>query len=482
MNIDELNSLISQGESETLEFKTSTGQLAEVGKTLSGFLNHKGGIVLIGINEKNQIVGQQISDKTQQDIAQVLKEISPSAPITWQTYDLPNNDRKVIILKTNSSIPPAVYFFKDKSYERVGSTTQSMKYEHLKQLMLERTLDKTWDQLPASDYKIDDLDHDEIIKTVEEGISSGRLNDAVIPKGDIFGILRGLELTTNGVLNNAAVVLFAKKMSSSFSHCEIKMARFQGETKSIGFIDEKRCVGHAFQILKEAETFVRRHLNIAMKFMPNSLQREDIPQLPFLAIREALINAICHRDYVNSAGSISLAIFDDRLDIWNMGELSKPLSFDDLKIEHDSILRNRKIAHVFYVRKFIEKWGSGTTRIINLCKNAGVPEPKYYQHTGGFCISFKFSESALKIEENKKTFTYSNKLTKRHSEIIAILKSHSKGLAVSDILNLIDEKISLATLKRELEKMKKMNIVITEGKGRSTYWIYIQQDENKLKN
>ena len=465
-----------------LEFKTSTGQLKEVGKTLSGFLNHKGGSVLIGVNEKNQIVGQQISDKTQQDIAQLLNELTPSAPITWQMYDLPNNDRKIIILKTNTPIPSAVFFFKGKPYERLGSTTHAMRYEHLRHLILQRTLDKTWDKLPDDNYKIDDLDHNEIIKTAEDGIASGRLNADVVPKGDILGILRGLQLTIDGHLTKAAVVLFAKDMPSEYSHCEIKMAHFQGTNKTIGFFDERRYVGHAFNILREAEAFARRHLNIAIKFHPNSLQREDIPQLPFLAIREALINAICHRDYIYNAGSISLAIFDDRLEIWNMGELSKPLSFDDLKIEHDSILRNEKIAHVFYVRKFIEKWGSGTTRIIKLCKEAGVPEPKYYQHTGGFCISFGFRESDLKKYENKKIFTHSKELTKRQSEIISILKSHSKGLAVSDILNLLDKKISLATLKRELGKMKEMNIVITEGKGRSSYWTYVEQDGNKHKN
>lgn len=480
MNFEELMKVISQGESETLEFKKSTGQLSEIGKCLCGFLNQKGGMVVIGITDQGKVIGQLISDKTQKDIAQTLNELIPSAPILWENVDIPNSQKKIVILQTKTPIPLAVYHFKGKAYERVGSSLYSMKYERLKQLMLERAFESTWDQLPAVGYKIDDLNEEEILRTVEDGIASGRLERALTSKNDIYSILKGLGLTTDGELTNAAVVLFAKKMICQYSHCEIKMARFKGITKDIGFIDEKIVVGNAFYILREVETFVKRHLNIAIEFSPNSLQRVETPQLPFLAIREALINAICHRDYIYNAGSISLAIYDDRLEIWNIGELPWPLRLDDLKKEHDSILRNKKIAHVFYVRKFVEKWGSGTLRIIALCKELEIPEPQFLQHTGGFCITFKFRND-LQEKRVPKVFVLQDHLADRRARIISILKNAPKGLPIREILKYFNEEISLATLKRELEQLRQIRIVEIQGKGRGTVWKLLNGKKSQKK-
>lgn len=296
MDFEEIKTLIEKWETNTLECKETTGQLKEVGKTLCGFLNNQGGIVLIGIKEKNkQPLGQDVSDKTQQDIAHMLCEITPAAPIVWDIIDIPNSSKKIISLEVQKPVPPAVYHFNGKAYERVGSSTLSMKYERLKQLMSERAWNMTWDQLPTTEYTLDDLDQEEIQKTVEDGIACGRLSRFVIQKDNILSILMGLELVEEGKLTNAAIVLFAKKLSSRYSQCELKMARFIGNTKTKGFIDEKRYIGNAFNLLEEGEAFLRRHLNIRMEFSPNSFKRIDTPQLPFLAIREALVNAICHR-------------------------------------------------------------------------------------------------------------------------------------------------------------------------------------------
>jgi ATP-dependent DNA helicase RecG len=282
----------------------------------------------------------------------------------------------------------------------MGTRTVLMKHERLKQLMLNRVLDRTWDSLSAQGYALEDLDQEEILKTVEQGVACGRLKHTVIPKNNVFEILMGLGLIENGSITNAAVVLFSKKISSLYSQCELKMARFMGITKSKGFLDEKRYLGNAFEILEEGEAFVRRHLNIRMELLEDSFKRVDTPQLPFLAIREALINAICHRNYLNQAGSISLAIYDDRLELWNLGELLSPLYFEDLKkTPHESIPRNKKIAHVFYVREFIEKWGSGTTRMLDLCKDKDCLNLNILNIPVGFVLVSHFKRVLLKKKQ-----------------------------------------------------------------------------------
>lgn len=469
MNFEQLKDLVAQGECEVLEFKATTGQIVEAGKTLCGLLNKKGGTLLIGVKENGEILGQQVTDKTQQEIAQILNEITPSAPIDLQIVDLPNTLKKVIVLKTSPTVPPAVYHFKDKAYERVGSSTLSIKYERLRYLLLERTLDRNWDQLAAQNYVVDDLDGDEIFRTVKDGVSSGRLSESVLENNDIFSILQGLNLTVGTDLTNAAVVLFSKKITNQFLQCEVKMARFKGTTKNIGFIDEKQYVGNAFKILDEAEAFVRRHLNIAIEFSQKSFQRIETPQLPFVAIREAIINSICHRDYVYDAASISLAIYDDRLEIWNIGKLPTPLMPQDLKAPHQSILRNKNIAHVFYVRKYIEKWGSGTIRIVKLCKELGVPDPEFSEYSGGFSVTFRFNQATV-TQSDKKEYV---KFTERQKLIVELL-SHHKALSLRDIIELMPEKFHERLIRDDLYFLKEKEVVDLKGKGRGAKWFLLR--------
>src|SRR5262249_13582869 len=113
--------------------------------------------------------------------------------------------------------------------------------------------------------------------------------------------------------------------------------------------------GHAFQLLDEAMLFIQRHLPVAGRILPDRLERVDEPLFPLAALREALVNAICHRDYQYPGGASSLAIYDDRLEIWSEGTLPFGLRVEDLKRNHASRLRNPLIAGVFYRRGLIEQ-------------------------------------------------------------------------------------------------------------------------------
>ncbi len=159
------------------------------------------------------------------------------------------------------------------------------------------------------------------------------------------------------------------------------MARFSGNNKLGNFLDNQRVQGHAFKLLAAAEAFIRRHLPIASFYQTEQFARVDKPSLPVLAVREALINAICHRDYSLHSSSISLAIFDDRLEIWNNGFLPKEITLEDLKHTHESHPRNQLLADIFYNRGFIEAWGTGTIKMLELCKQGGWPEPEFVQRS-----------------------------------------------------------------------------------------------------
>ena len=232
-----------------------------------------------------------------------------------------------------------------------------MSQHRYEQLIVARwQLNHSWESLLAN-ASIDDLDHNEVRKTVSIAVDVNRLDSASL-QDSVSEVLTKLELLEHGKITNAAMVLFAKSTSPGFSQCMIKMARFKGADKLGDFIDNQMVSGNSFEIMKAANEFVMRHLPVAGFFDENKLERIDKPLVPVLAIREALCNAICHRDYSVHNTSITLAIFDDKMEIWNNGVLTAPLTLEDLKKKHGSYPRNKKIARIFYLRKYVETWGT----------------------------------------------------------------------------------------------------------------------------
>ncbi len=252
-----------------------------------------------------------------------------------------------------------------------------------------------------------------------DGITEKRI-PASIAREAPEKILRQLNLMNNAKIKKAAVALFAKKIQSGYLQCWLKMARFRGITKTNHFIDNEQVHCNVFQMLEKADQFLSRHLPIASYFKPDEWQRIDKPTLPILAIREALVNAICHRSYEDPSGYISIAIFDDRLEIWNRGILPKELKISDLKRKHDSVLRNHLISKVFYLRGYIEAWGTGTTTMNELCKENSIPPIKFSERTGGLVVTFKFATPLGSHISIKKI-----ELTKRQNEILNLLTKTS---------------------------------------------------------
>lgn len=148
-----------------------------------------------------------------------------------------------------------------------------------------------WEKLPVAACTIDDLDHQEILKTVRLGIQANRLPEDT--GTSIPDILDRFLLRRDGRLTNASMVLFGKP-SIHFPQCGIRLARFDGTTKD-EFIDNRQEMGNAFALLDAAMTFFRRHLSIAGRFRPDRIERQDIPEYPVLALREAVVNALIHR-------------------------------------------------------------------------------------------------------------------------------------------------------------------------------------------
>jgi ATP-dependent DNA helicase RecG len=261
-------------------------------------------------------------------------------------------------------------------------------------------------------------------------------------------------------------VLFGRKFMPDFPQCTVRLARFKGLDKS-EFLDHRQLHGHAFQILDESMHFILRNIPIAGRFEPGKLERQDIPLYPPLALREALVNAICHRDYTIAGGAMFVAIYDDRLEITSLGLLPPGISVAELKVEHPSRLRNPLIAGTFYRRGLIEQWGRGTQKIVAWCVAAGQPEPEFEEQAGAVVVRFRPSgyHPPLRVAHD---------LTERQRQILLIL-SDRRSWKVQEILASLENPPGLRSLQLDLRALRDLRLVQTKGRGGNARWSLVSE-------
>ncbi len=467
-NLVVLKKQIGQGESETLEFKTSTSELKKAVETLCAFLNHKGGEVLIGIKNNGQLTGQYVTDNTRQEIANELSKIEPPGQVEVKYISLA--DQKQIISLRASMGQQAPYVYDGRPFWRELSTTRRMSQQRYDQLVAQRTqLNYSWERFPARGYALQDLDEELIVGVIRKAVEVKRLPETAL-RQDLAQVLERLELLENGQLNNAAVVLFGKRFNADFLQCQLKIARFKGKNRH-EFLDSDLITHNLFELLEAGLLFSRRHLPLAAKIMPDKVERVEKFLIPFDAIREALLNALCHRDYSNHTGPIGLAIYDDRMEIFNEGGLLQGISLEKIKSGF-SKPRNPLIANVLYRCNMIERWGRGIQEIIQSCMTAGDPEPQFQVDTLEFKVLFRFPNAGPGLMLAEDAVVFGKQLTKRQQEIVMIL-THAKPdqeLKTVEIWQQLLEPPAERTLRDDLAELKRLGIIGSRGHARTTVW------------
>lgn len=387
--LDDINKLITADtETDSVEFKETTGQLERGMETLCAFLNRSGGTVLFGITDKKKIIGQEVSDKTKRDIAEAIGRIEPTATVQIFYVPLPDSEKKVIALHVEDVRFSRPYTYKSRPYMRIESVTITMPQATYTELLLLRDGGKyRWELFENNDLTLQDIDENEVRKTVRLGIEYGRLPEDT--GDDLSVMMEKLGLLKHGVLNHAAAVLFANHEMTEYSQCLLRLARFKGTDKTV-FMDNQRIQGNLFQLLNAAMAFIFKHLSLSGT--TDTLEREEHLTVPYKAIREGVLNSLCHRDYRTAGGSIGIAIYDDRVEIENPGAFPHDWDMAKMKSEHCSEPQNPLIATILYKRKMLENWGRGISLMMSECKKAGLPEPEYRLGNGFVVLVFRYGE------------------------------------------------------------------------------------------
>ncbi|MDX9769265.1 MAG: ATP-binding protein [Tenuifilaceae bacterium] len=359
-------------ENQNVEWKESWKD--EYLKWICGFANATGGKLIIGINDEGKVIGVENSKKLLQDIP---NKIQTQLGIICNVNLIEENALEIIEIDVKPY--DIAISFQGKYHYRSGSTKQELKGKALNEFLLKKS-GRTWDDVIENRATLDDIDPKAIDAFIKAAVSSKRMH-FIENETNAEIILDNLLLRENGGIKRSAIVLFGKNPCKFYINAFVKIGRF-GKTDD-DLLFQEVVEGNAFQIAdKTLEMLDKKFLISPISY--EGLYRVEKWEYPYKAVREAIINAIVHRDY--SGAPVQISVYDDKIMIWNEGKLPEGISIEDLKQKHSSRPYNPTIASVFFKGGLIEAWGRGTINIISECVKVGLPEPIFESVFGGISV------------------------------------------------------------------------------------------------
>ena len=387
MTYEQVRHIIAAGESRTLELKKSTGELKDGMHAACAFLNTDGGWLVFGVAPTSlKIAGQQVTDNTQREIAQALSRMEPAVNVDVEYIDIPDKVgfQLVAMYFDGWVCGKGPYTYHGCPYYKVESTTQEMPRQMFEErLKAAKPQYYAWERQKAEGITVANLNEERIRGTVRLGVENGRMPVSALSES-LEKVMAKLQLLNDGCPNNAAALLFANDITG-YPQFRMRLARFRGVDKN-SFLDNQRVEGNLFDMLDEGMAFFFKWLPLSGEI--KGLKREERLEIPAVALRETLVNALCHRQYEKYNLTIGIAIYDDRIEIENPGFLPPPITTESIKEPHVSIPYNPIVADVLYKTTYLENWGSGAQRIIDACREYGVPEPTWTISQGFVIVTF----------------------------------------------------------------------------------------------
>jgi ATP-dependent DNA helicase RecG len=456
MSPREFQSRIDLGENEHLEFKAGHTQPEELAREVCAFLNRGGGRILLGVGDRGQPVGIPDGEATARRIeGQLSKLVSPSA--VWTVEHIRVGDRDVVSIEVPEGMDKP-YVVGGGIYFRRGAHTVPATRDEISALIQKRVeTSQRWERQIAVGADRGDLDDELIRETARMALEAQRWDGSA---DDTEAFLHSLGLSAYGGATNAALLLFGKQPSRLLPQARVRLlVTPQGKVGNRYSLD-RVFDGCVLRIAEQIPIALTVHVGgVASKFSEDKWQREDRLLYPMTALREGVMNALVHRDY-SLSGSITISIMSGSLQISNPGPLPEGLTPADLKRDHPSLPRNPDIAHVFFLRGFIEKIGRGTQRIVEDCRKAHLRAPKWQSSVLETKLTF-FAPAAGKRSEE---------LNERQRQLVEFLRK-KKQVRTGEVVNLLGGGVTERTVRNDLQVLMDGGWAERRGQGRSTFYV-----------
>ena len=451
MEKDRLIEILHSGETQDVEFKESLHSFQDFSKLMCGFANTFGGVIIVGVNRKGEAVGlKKDLDILQQKISSAAQAVSPPLTPTVEIDEI--EGKKIVVTVIQKAIDGVFHTYQGIIYARVGSTLKKMEGNQILEFLRGKNI-LCFDENP-NNAKVEDLD----LEKIWEYLSLRKQTD-YLQNHSVEDFLRNMELAkANGeiMLKNAASMFFAKDPIRFHPQMELKLVRFDG-IEPVKIISHELVQSNPIEAIEKAVSFIKSNISREIE-ITGEAKRKEYFQYPLDVIREAIINAVAHRDYF-SKDSIQAYLFTDRLEITNPGSIPADLPkelFGTLSVQRNPI--TYRILRDF---GYIEGLGSGIPRMINAMREAGLEDPEFNIYPRFFRIIIKNK----KIRE--KTGKKQENLNKRQ---INALKYLEKNKILKTKIYMDINKVSYFTSINEIKKMIKKGYLEKKGTYRGTYY------------
>lgn len=433
-------------ESQNIEYKTVWKD--EYLKWICGFANAQGGTIFIGKDDNGNVIGVNNAKKLLEELPnKITTVLGIVADVNLHETVMGDYIEIVVEPQLNPVSCKGEYHY------RSGSTKQELKGAALDQFLLGKQ-GKHWDGVPVPNVTIEDLKTETFDFFRKKGIKSNRLNDDVLNDSNEL-LLANLKLTDANYLKRAALLLFHPDPEKFVTNAYIKIGYFESDS-DLRYQDEVH--GNLFeQVEKTMDLLFTKYIKALISY--EGIYRVETFEYPKEAIREALHNAVAHKDY-SGATPIQISVYKDKIMIWNYGKLPENWTIDTLQKKHSSVPHNPDISNAFFRIGYIEAWGRGIRKMNEQCAAAGLPQPLYYYESSGFWVVFR--KDTLNEEDLR-----ANGLNER--QIKAVLFVKEKGRITNKEYQVINE-TNRRTALRDLDDLCKQGILERMGELKSTYY------------
>lgn len=426
-------------EQQNIEYKQSWRD--EYLKWICGFANAQGGRIYIGMDDNGKVTGVENFKKLMDELPnKIVNHLGLVADVNL----LKKSAKHYIEIVVPASTSPISYH--GVHYYRSGSTKQELKGIALHEFMLKK-MGRTWDDMIVESTTLQDIDEYTVSLFLKDSFKSGRIYEKA-GKDDLLTLLQNLDLvTTDGKLRAAAILLFGKNPQRFFIHSYFKIGKFGTSDADLKFQDTVE--GNIFEMADKVIRLLKgRYLISPITY--SGIQRIEKLEYPEPALREAILNAIVHKDY--SGTTVQLSVYDDKLVLWNPGQLPVDVPLEKLMQKHPSRPRNKHIAEVFFRAGYIESWGRGIEKILTAFETAHLPEPIFEEAWGGVNVTFSkdiYSEEYLKTKNLSarqiKAILYIKQKSKISNGDYQRINQTSHRTAARDLLELIEKELIIKT-------------------------------------
>jgi ATP-dependent DNA helicase RecG len=461
ITVEQVKLLIREGEGLTVEFKER--YTPRIDEDIVAFTNAKGGTLLLGVRDEGIVVGERLTNDLKAKITSLARNCKPSI-----TTELSQVGEVVAVVVAEGTEKP--YSCASGYYRRLDGTTQKMSHDELR-IMFAENEPLPFEEKTVKGFTFDDISRAKIRAFTRE--AAIRIGSTAVPD-----FLRSLKVADEARVKNAGILFFAKDVYDHLHQAQMTLLAFKGKDR-VHIYDRRDVRDDLLTQFNEAVGFLQKHLNVRSEIL--GVNRQDIYEIPIEVLREAMVNALMHRDYSITGTQVSVEVFDDRVEIVNPGGLPKGLSVRDLGTV--SIRRNELVSDLFFRLHKVERIGMGIQKMKEAMVAAGLREPTFasdafFRATFQRSPEFAMKEGILgaEVSEKRPEGKTAQKTTQKTAQKVMDLIRHNPEITRRELA--MELGMTDSGIKYHLKKMQAKGLIRRVGPDKGGHWDVVQEDED----